>query len=124
MKIICVALFLIGGLCPALMAQADSTRFEYGLPVTDDDTAKNFPSADIYPLKSYQRLNATQLPKKVLKALRRKEYKGWQQGDLYFDRNTEIYIVEVPRDKDVYVFGLSEEGKPVSLDIYTRKDLR
>jgi hypothetical protein len=125
MKTICIALFILCTSVSLTQAQRDSTRYEYGLPVTEDDTATDFPSTDLYPPTNYQQLNAAQLPRRVLRALRKQhQYRGWEQGVLYFDHNTKIYLVEVPRGNDNYVFGLNENGKPVSVDIYTRRDRR
>jgi hypothetical protein len=81
MKTICMALFLVCTSVSLTLAQRDSTRYEYGLPVTEDDTATDFPSTDLYPPKNYQQLNAAQLPRRVLKALRKQhQYRGWEQG--------------------------------------------
>jgi hypothetical protein len=123
MKTICIALFLLCSSACVLIAQTDSTRYEYGLPVTEDDTATDFPSTDLYPPTNYREVNVTDLPGRVRKALTKQDqYRGWEKGLLYFDQNTKIYFVEVPRGDDVHVFGLSKSGKPVSFDIYTRKN--
>ncbi len=106
-----------------VFAQEDSTEYEYGLPVTEDDTARNFPSVDLYPPANLKRLIPPQLPRRVLRALTREsQYKGWETGELYYDRNTDRYLIQIPRDDDMYVYTLSPEGKPVAINVYRKKE--
>lgn len=103
-------------------AQQDSTEYAYGIPVTEDDTATNFPSTDFYPPRNLKKLIPPELPRRVLKALTHEfQYKGWERGELFYDRNTENYLVQIPRNNDIYVYTLSAEGKPVSVDVYRKE---
>jgi hypothetical protein len=106
-----------------VFAQEDSTKYEYGLPVTEDDTATNFPSADFYPPRNLKKLIAPELPRRVLKTLTRElQYRGWEKGELLYDGNADTYLIEIPRGSDAYRYTLSPEGKPLSIDVYRKED--
>ena len=117
----CLTVFLFALATLPAIAQTDSTEYEYGLPVTDDDTAINFPSTDFFPPENLKALIPPQLPRRVLRALTKEfQYRGWEQGKLFLDKNTGNYIIEVPRGDETHIFGLTPSGKPVSFNVYTR----
>lgn len=108
-------------LCSNVFGQSDSTQYENGLPVTNDDTVRNFPSTDYYPFEKFRKLDVAELPKKVAHALKHEsQYNGWERGNIYFDVNTQLYLIQIPRNEDAYVYGVNADGKSVSFDIYKR----
>jgi hypothetical protein len=98
------------------VAQEDSTRYINGLPVSEDDTARQFlENRDLEPLNRLAPVPVSQLPEKLLDELDAKEqYKGWRDTTVYFDRNTEIYHVPVRYAEGVKIFGMRENGDPVT----------
>lgn len=102
-------------------AQADSTRYINGLPVTGDDTVPNFPPTDFSPKENLVPVKARDLPPQVQAALEKgDQYAGWKDTVVYRDLNTGLFIVPV-RDKDeIRIFGLSENGDPVTFDEMSR----
>jgi len=98
-----------------VFAQSDSTRYINGLPVSEDDTVQQFPRNDLGPSNKLIPLTAKQLPPSVLEALEEKaQYQGWQDSTVYFEKNTGLYIVPVKYEEGVKIFGLNENGKPVT----------
>ena len=104
-----------------LLAQNDSTVYRFGLPITEDDTTRQFPPADIEPENKMVAVRVNDLPKKLLKTLNSEEqYAGWRDTTIYFQKNTGLYHVPVKREDGVTVFGLNEEGHPVTFDVVTQ----
>jgi hypothetical protein len=97
-------------------AQDDSTRYINGLPVSEDDTARQFlKNQDLTPKNRLSPVPVSQLPEKLLDALDTEEqYKGWRDTTVYFDSNTEIYTVPVKYAEGVKIFGMSKNGDPVT----------
>lgn len=97
-------------------SQEDSTAYIHGLPVSEDDMAQLFVS-EREQQRQLTPVSADALPKKVLKALRKgRQYEGWQDSLVYFDRNTRLFVVPVKTTDGVKVFGLNEDGNPVTFD--------
>jgi hypothetical protein len=125
MRRIVACSILLMTFCYLANAQDDSTRYEWGLPVTNDDTAKSFPAQDFYPPQKLKSMVPALLPKRVLKALtKEQQYRGWETGELYYDENTGYYVIHIPRGNNIHVFGLDRRGKPVSISIYARENRR
>jgi hypothetical protein len=98
-------------------AQNDSTRYINGLPVSEDDTVEQFIDNDLGQKDQIKAVSATELPRKVLKALKKgDQYEGWEDSTIYFDQNTRLYLVPVKYKDGVKTFGINEGGHPVTFD--------
>jgi hypothetical protein len=98
-------------------AQDDSTRYIHGLPVSEDDTATQFPRRDFQPQNKILPLPPYRLPDEVREALKTEEqYKGWRDTVIYFEENTGLYLVPIKYSEGVKIFGLNENGNPVTYD--------
>ena len=96
------------------LAQHDSTRYIFGLPVSEDDTAQ-VPTDDFEPKNRLTAVAPDQLPEKLREELESKEqYKGWEDSTVYFQNNTGLYLVPIKTDESVKLFGLTENGQPVT----------
>lgn len=103
-----------------LPGQNDSTKYRFGLPVSEDDTTRNFPPTDLDPETRMLAVPASELPAKVLESLTTEDqYKGWRDTTVYFEKNTGLYRVPVKSKDGIRIFGLNREGKPVTFDIVT-----
>jgi hypothetical protein len=99
-----------------VFAQADSTRYINGLPVTEDDTARTVQS-DIEPKNRLTAVSVEQLPQKLRDVLDREAlYRGWQDSTIYFQNNTGLYLVPIKYEEGVKLFGLTEKGQPVTFN--------
>jgi hypothetical protein len=115
-------LFLIAGICTA-QAQSDSTVFHQGLPVSHDDTVRNFPHYDYYPKTRMVIVPYEQLPHKLQRSLKEKDlYKGWDQFPVYYDKNTDIYDIRFMDGSDTTVVGMNKNGKPVTYGKRSKDD--
>jgi hypothetical protein len=104
-------------------AQIDSaTVYRFGLPVTEDDTATNFPSYDYAPKADSVFISASELPNRLLKTLRKDDFIGWEKFPVYQLKATGVYMVRVRKDNDVVTYGFNEFGKPVSYGMRTHDD--
>lgn len=102
-------------------SQNDSTRYINGLPVSEDDTVQNFPIQDLEPKDQLVALPPNALPADLVKSLEKDElYAGWRDSTVYYDANTNLYFVHVKREGSVKIFGLNENGKPVTFSEVSR----
>lgn len=70
---------------------------------------------DIGPPKDSVLVTGKQVPRRVRKALNEKDvYRGWQDGELYLNRNTGLYMLYITRNGLVNKFGLDAAGKQVT----------
>jgi hypothetical protein len=121
-NILLVAAFLLSG-ATAVCAQEDSTRYIFGLPVSEDDTASQVVANDLEPKNRYTPVSANDLPEKLRNVLQKKEqYRGWQDSTIYLERNTGLYIVPIKYDEGVKLFGFSENGHPVTYNEIVIRD--
>jgi hypothetical protein len=111
--ILIIAAFLLFG-SASLKAQADSTRYINGMPVSQDDTATHVRQMDVEPYNRHVAVSPDDLPKKLRRVLDEEKYRGWQDTVIYYQKNTGIYIVPVKYSEGVKIFGLTERGEPVS----------
>lgn len=111
----CVAAaLLLLGVFPAL-GQDDSTRYIHGIPVSDDDTVRNFPQRDRDPHNRHRPLSVSDLPSGLRKILDEEpQYDGWRDSTVYYEVNTGLYIVPVKYDGGIKIFGLQEDGNAVT----------
>lgn len=110
----------LGFAVTAVFSQADSTRYINGLPVSEDDTVQQFPQADLGPKNKLTAVPVNKLPSRLLEVLESEDqYKGWQDSTIYFEKNTGLYLVPVKYKEGVKIFGLSENGDPVTFDEIT-----
>ena len=115
MKILLFAAALICVFAAESAAQNDSTRYINGLPVTEDDTARQFVQQDREPKDKLRAVAPEALPADLLNALENEEqYAGWKDSTVYFDANTNLYFVHIKSADAVKVFGLNQNGKPVT----------
>lgn len=92
----------------------DSTEFRYGLPVSNDDTTKRVRS-DLDPANQWLTVEQSKIPKKLRRILNRKDiYEGWEQGDLFFDKSINRYLLRMHDGNVVRTYGLAADGSPVS----------
>lgn len=106
-------------------AQNDSTRYINGLPVSEDDTARQFlDKTDLEPKNSLGPVSISQLPQKLRDALEKgDQYDGWKDSTIYFEKNTGLYHVPVKYSEGVKIFGLNENGDPVTFrEVSTRQE--
>jgi hypothetical protein len=118
-----IAAFVLPGLMNAF-CQNDSTRYINGLPVTEDDTVRQFPQQDLGTKNKLIAVEVNDLPPKLLNVLKKqKHYQGWQDSTIYFEKNTGLYYVPIKYEEGVKIFGLNENGDPVSFrEIAPRPD--
>ena len=96
MKILLFTTTLLILLAAKSSAQNDSTRYINGLPVTEDDTARQSVQRDIEPKDKLRAVAPEALPADLLKALEDEEqYAGWRDSTVYYDVNTNLYIVHI-----------------------------
>ncbi|MEX2233251.1 MAG: hypothetical protein WD824_13900 [Cyclobacteriaceae bacterium] len=112
--VLTIAAFILLALTTAF-SQNDSTRYINGLPVSEDDTVGQFPQQDLGAKNKLIAVEVNDLPPKLLDVLKKEEqYHGWQDSTIYFEKNTGIYHVPVKYEEGVKIFGLNENGDPVS----------
>lgn len=122
-----IKLLITAGLCffySFLSAQgspSDSTRYVFGLPITEE--GDSVPAGDAGPPDVYIVIPTSQIPKKLLKALNKDElYHGWEKLPIYQQKNTKHYIVRIADRNTVRSYGFNEDGNVVTYDEFTRKD--
>jgi hypothetical protein len=98
-------------------SQGDSTLYINGLPVSEDDTVQQFPAQEVPPTDKLKPVGVPQLPDEVREALEEQsQYSGWRDSTIYFEENTGLYLVPVKYEGGVRIFGLDENGEPVTYD--------
>lgn len=124
MRNIFLAATLLFSSATAVCAQEDSTRYIFGLPVSEDDTVRQVVTQDLEPKNRYTPVSVDKLPEKLRDALQKGEqYKGWQDSTIYFEENTGLYLVPIKYEEGVKLFGLSPNGQPVTYnEIVIRED--
>jgi hypothetical protein len=114
-KVIISTAALLFGVVAAVFSQVDSTRYINGLPVSEDDTVTGFPGTDLGPKTILQPMSREDLPARLVEVLEKKpQYNGWRDSTIYFEKNTGIYHVPIKYNDGVKVFGLNENGDPVT----------
>ena len=114
-RTICIAAALLLLAVFPVFGQDDSTRYIHGLPVSDDDTVRNFPQRDRQPDNRHRALSVRELPSELRKVLDEEpQYEGWRDSTVYLEVNTDLYIVPVKYDGGIKIFGLKENGNPVT----------
>ena len=114
--VFCVALFLVAGMTQ-VFSQEDSTVYRNGLPISEDDTVRQFLQSDLEPKNKLTEVPPNALPSDLLDVLNKEEqYQGWQDSTVYFESNTGLYLVPVRTEDGVRIYGLNENGKPVTFD--------
>ena len=95
--------------------QNDSTRYINGLPVSEDDTARTFPQRDIGPKEAIVAVPHASLPADLSKSLDGDDiYAGWKDTTVYYDANTNLYLIHIKTEESLKVYGLNDKGKPVT----------
>ena len=106
-------------------AQDDSTRYIFGIPVSDDDTVGNFPQRDRKPVNDLRAMTVRELPRELREALDEgPQYKGWRDTIVWYQQNTERYIVPVEYEEGIKIFGLDKEGNPRSYSEVSDPDVQ
>ena len=122
-NIIIAAFFLLNS--APVFAQADSTRYINGLPVSEDDTATHIQQTDVDPDNRQIAISANDLPPRLREVLDSQDtYKGWQDTTVYYQKNTGLYILPLKDGESVRIFGLTENGDPVSFSEVSRRKER
>lgn len=119
MKRLLLILFLLP--CGGLYAQTDSAvvvrdtiRTRRDIPDPNSVYNSELPK-DIGPPKDSVLVTGKQVPRRVRKALQERDiYDGWQDGELYLNHNTGLYMLYITRDGLINKFGLDAEGKQVT----------
>lgn len=120
MKILCITAAFVFICTSRAFAQNDSTRYINGLPVSEDDTARQFLQTDLEPKDHLRIVPPDALPSDVLKALERDEsYDGWRDSTVYYDRNTSLFLVHIKSAQSVKIIGMNGKGKPVTFNEVT-----
>jgi hypothetical protein len=92
----------------------DSTEFRYGLPVSNDDTVRQVRS-DLDPANQWVEVAASQIPKKLKRALERNEaLEGWEKGKIFFDKSIKQYLLRMRNGNAVSTYGFAADGSSVS----------
>lgn len=100
-----------------VLAQGDTIRYIQGLPVSDDDTVRQFPERDLQPANDLRPVGLPALPADVLEALDEEDqYRGWRDSIVYFQENTGLYLVPIKYKGGVKIFGVNKDGDPVTYD--------
>lgn len=117
MKILLIAALIVTS--TTLWAQeSDSTVYRFGLPVSNDDTTRQFLQDDRIPRNEWKAVPVDDLPSEVLEAITEgDQYKGWRDSTVYYEENTGHYIVPVEAEDGLRIYGLSEDGEPVTFDM-------
>jgi hypothetical protein len=98
--------------------EPDSTVYRFGLPVSNDDTTGQFLQDDQIPRDEWKAIPLDDLPAEVLEAITEEnQYKGWRDSTVYFEKNTGHYLVPVDEEDGLRIYGLNEDGEPVTFDI-------
>ena len=120
MKILGITAALIFLCTSRAFAQNDSTRYINGLPVSEDDTARQFLQTDLEPKDHLRAVPPDALPSDVLKALDRDAlYNGWRDSTVYYDRNTSLFMIHIKSGQSVKIIGMNDRGKPVTFSEVT-----
>jgi hypothetical protein len=105
------------------LGQSDSTLYINGLPVTQDDTVRNYPSSDYYPKDKTVVVPSNRLPEKLRTILNREPlYKGWDRLPVLYDKNTDRYTVRVITENDTVFYGLDRKGNPLTYGKKSKDD--
>ena len=123
-KTILIIAAMMGSGSAVVYSQDDSTRYIFGLPVTED-TVEQFLGRDLIPKENLQPVPFHKLPVKVRETLTTEDhYHGGLDSTIFFDKNTRLYIVYVETAEGMQIFGLNENGKPVTFNAIsnTEKD--
>ena len=103
-------------------SQNDSTRYINGLPVTEDDTTRQFLQGDLEPKNKVTRVSPNAIPAELLKALNTEsQYQGWKDSTVYFEANTGLYLIPIKTGEGVRIYGLDRKGNPVTFDEISRQ---
>ena|SRR5688572_16361098 len=117
-SLILIAFVVLAGQMSAFGQEKDSTRYINGLPVSEDDTVQQFLPGDLEPKSKLMEVPPEALPSAILKVLNEQEqYRGWRDSTVYFESNTRLYIIPVRSRDGVTIYGLNEDGKPVTFDV-------
>lgn len=101
-----------------MYAQGDSTVYRFGLPVSDDDTARQFLQRDMEPRNELTAVPVKNLPREVLEALDSEDqFEGWRDSIVYYQENTGRYVVPVKADDGIRIYGVNKNGKAVTFDM-------
>ncbi len=120
MKALMVAA-LVTCVISARAQESDSTVYRFGLPVSDDDTAEQFLQYDRIPRNEWTAIPVKDLPSEVLEAITEgKQYEGWRDSTVYYEKNTGHYLVPVESEGDIIIYGLNEDGEPVTVDAISK----
>jgi hypothetical protein len=119
MKRLLLILFLFSG--GYLYAQTDSAvvvRDTINTRRTMPDPQSVYNSElpkDVGPAKDSVLVTDKQVPRRVRKTLNGKDiYDGWQDGEIYLNRNTGLYMLYITRGALVNKFGLDADGRQVT----------
>lgn len=92
----------------------DSTTFRYGLPVSNDDTTREVRS-DQDPANQWILISKDAIPRKLRRKLDRNDvYRGWEKGNIYYDRSIDQYLLRIKNGNAITTYGLAPDGSAVS----------
>ncbi len=68
------------------------------------------------PFNKQTQLSKDEIPRRVLKALQTEEqYQGWEKFPVYYDNNTDLYLIRTQHETTITTYGLNKNGKPVTV---------
>jgi len=84
-----IILLLVCALCSAAIAnaQADSSR-------TKSSTYSANPNYQSYPTRDMKRVSSSEIPASLRTTLQDSEYRGWENGTIYFNSITNEYSLQ------------------------------
>lgn len=123
-KAIMLVYLLVAGV-GMVRAQVDTSRTK---PVdTVAVTNQNFQYTqelpkDIGPPKDSVLVTEAAIPPRLRRRLEQGEqYRGWEGGEIYLNRNTGLYVLYLKDGVTTNVYGFDRRGKPVTVTSFTRK---
>lgn len=119
---ILAGIFLFGG--TAALAQVDTSRTRpvdtTGVINQNDVYTQELPK-DLGPPKDSVRVMRAALPGRLRRRLQRGEqYRGWEDAEIYLNRNTGLYMVYLRDSAITRVYGFDSGGKPVTVSSFKR----
>ena len=101
-------------------AQTDTTKDPKENEQQDQLYWKELPK-DLPPFQEMILMSKDTIPTRLRKTLQDNPlYSGWEGAPLYFDKNTDLYMLYMKNEKAITVYGFSEKGKAITYNSYSK----
>lgn len=95
----------------AAQAQSDTVNLLPPSPVPEGHPGTQSIPDNVEQKEDRMRITANEIPAGVLKTLRdNDEYKGWENAEMYIERNTKHFIFHVTEDGSTRTYRFDESG--------------